>query len=107
MQELETLKKHRWEAELFPFSKRLEQSDIQETFNTIKKVATEKEKNMCSIVYTFSKPIFIREKTIAIYLDQKRFRTNYTQLNFSFYKKVNNRWEELASIYKYYERKKQ
>lgn len=106
VQELEKLKKHRWEIELFPFSKRLEQSEIQETFNTTEKLATEKEKNMCSIVYTFSKPIFIREKTIAIYLDQKRFRTNYTQLNFSFYKKVNNRWEEFASIYRYYEHKK-
>ena len=101
--ELEKLKNYRWTANMFPYSKCIEQNDIQTTFNMTENLPTEKEKNMCSIVYTFSKPIFIRNNTIALYLDQKRYRTNYTQLEFSFYQLENNRWEKLATVYKYYE----
>jgi|SRR5690625_132947 len=105
--ELESLKNHRWEKNMFPYSKRLEQEDIQPTFNTTENLPTEKEKNMCSIVYTFSKPIFIRDNTIALFLDQKRYRTNYTQLEFAFYILENNRWEKIATVYKYYESAKE
>jgi|GEM_PF-1088585 len=105
--ELEKLKQHKWAENLFPFSKRLEQDEIQKTFDTTEELATEEEKYMCSIIYTFSKPIFLRNNTIALYLDQKRFRTNYTQLEFSFYKKENDRWEKIAEVYKYYESAKQ
>ncbi|WP_143774385.1 hypothetical protein [Niastella vici] len=62
---------------------------------------------MCSIVYTFSKPVFIRNGTVALYLDQKRYRGNYTQLEFGFYKQENGRWEELAAVYKHYESAKE
>jgi len=107
IKELELLKKHRWMPNMFPFSKCLEQEEIQSTFNLTEKLPTEKEKNMCSIVYTFSKLIFIRNGTIALFLDQKRYRTNYTQLEFGFYKLDNNRWELYASVYKYYESAKE
>lgn len=106
VKELESLINHRWEQNMFPYSRRLEQSEIQSTFDKTENLSTEKEKNMCSIVYTFSKPIFIRNGTIALYLDQKRYRTNYTQLEFGFYILENNRWEKIASVYKYYESSK-
>ncbi len=105
--ELEKLKNYRWEKDIFPFSKRLEQNEIQETFDQTEKLATEKEKNMCSIVYTFSKPIFIRNNTIALYLNQSRYRTNYTQLDFSFYKLENERWEKIVRVYSHYESAKE
>ena len=106
VKELELLKNYRWEENMFPYSRRLEQSEIQPTFDKTENLPTEKEKNMCSIVYTFSKPIFIRNGTIALYLDQKRYRTNYTQLEFGFYILENNRWEQIATVYKYYESSK-
>lgn len=107
IKELESLKNYRWEENMFPYSRRLEQNEIQPTFNKTENLPTEKEKNMCSIVYTFSKPIFIRNGTIALYLDQKRYRTNYTQLEFGLYILENNRWEQIATVYKYYESAKE
>lgn len=106
IKELELLKSHRWEPNMFPYSSRLEQNEIQPTFDKTENLQTEKAKNMCSIVYTFSKPIFIRNGAIALYLDQRRYRTNYTQLEFGFYKLENNRWEQVAAAYKYYESSK-
>lgn len=103
IKELEQLKSHRWTSHMFPYSKCLEQNEIQTTFDLIEKLPAKREKNMCSIVYTFSKPIFIRDGTIALYLDQKRYRTNYTQLEFGFYKLEHNQWEQIAIAYKYYE----
>lgn len=107
IKELESLKSNRWTPNIFPYSRCLEQNEIQSTFDITEKLPTEKEKNMCSIVYTFSKPIFIRKGTIALFLDQKRYRTNYTQLEFGFYKLENNRWEQIATAFKYYESEKE
>ena len=102
--ELHKLKSLEWEENLYPYSKRLDTPlEIQNTFNITEKLKTEKEKNMCSIVYTFSKPIFLRDNSLVLFLDQKRYRTNYTQLSFSFYSLENGRWNELAVVYKYYE----
>jgi len=104
--ELEKLKNQRWDADLFPYSKRLEFKEIQGIFDMTEKLPTEREKNMCSIVYTFSKPIFIRNGSIVLYLSQQRYRGNYTQLSFQFYKlDKNNRWEEFAGVYSYFEDK--
>lgn len=105
--ELYKLLNHEWEENIYPYSSRLDSpQEIQTTFDLTEKLETEKEKNMCSIVYTFSKPIFLRDSTLVLFLDQKRYRTNYTQLSFSFYSLENNRWKELAVVYKYYESKK-
>lgn len=101
--ELEKLKDHSWPPNMFPYSKCLEPTQIQSTFKLTENLPTEKEKNMCSIVYSFSKPIFIRGGSIALYLDQKRYRTNYTQLEFAFYILENNQWDKIATVYKYYE----
>ncbi|MCF2874780.1 MULTISPECIES: hypothetical protein [unclassified Tenacibaculum] len=104
IKELSALLNHEWQEHLFPYSSRLDSpQEIQNAFNRTEKLGTEKEKNMCAIVYTFSKPIILRNGTLALFLDQKRYRTNYTQLNFSFYSLENNRWKELAVVYKYYE----
>ncbi len=106
IKELQKLIDHRWPSDMFPYSKCLEPTQIQSTFDGTEKLSTEKEKNMCSIIYTFSKPIFIRNGTIALYLDQKRYRTNYTQLEFDFYQLDNKQWDKLATVYKYYESSK-
>jgi hypothetical protein len=106
LKELEQLKSLKWEPNMFPYSKCLKQDEIQATFDSTENLPTEKEKNMCSIVYTFSKPIFIRNETIALFLDQKRYRTNYTQLEFGFYKLEKNRWEKIATVHQYYESSK-
>lgn len=107
IKELRSLLHFDWEEHLFPYSSCLASpQEIQNTFDQTEKPGTEKEKNMCSIVYTFSKPILLRDRSLVLFLDQKRYRTNYTQLSFSFYSLENNRWQELAVVYKYYESRK-
>ena len=101
--ELKKLKSHNWEDRLFPYSRRLDHNEIQPIFDQFESEETEDKKNMCSIVYTFSKPIYFRDKTLVLYLDQKRYRTNYTQLNFSIYHFERGRWVELVMLFKYYE----
>lgn len=101
--ELEKLKNLRWEAGMFPHSKCIQLQEIQTTLDKAEQLPTEGEKNMCAIVYTFSKPILFRDQTIALFLDQKRYRGNYTQLDFSFYKLENDQWELFATVYQYYE----
>ena len=103
-EELEKLKNHVWDKNLFPNSKRLDsESEIKSQLQSNENLKTEKEKNMCSIIYTFSKPIYIRNNSICLYLDQKRYRRGDRQLEFSFYIYENNRWEQLAVVYKYIE----
>jgi hypothetical protein len=106
IKELVKLKSYIWPPNMFPYSKRLEPNQIQSTFNLTENLPTEKEKNMCSIVYSFSKPIFIRNNNVALYLDQKRYRTNYIQLEFGFYIRENSRWNKIATVYEYYESQK-
>jgi hypothetical protein len=106
LKELDQLKTYKWSANMFPYSRCLSQNEIQATFDNREKLPTEKEKNMCATVYTFSRPIFLRNNTIALFLDQRRYRTNYTQLAFSFYKFENNQWNRMAAVYVHYESEK-
>jgi len=104
VKELGTLKEYNWETNLFPYSKRLStSSEIATTFAMTENLIKEVEKNMCSIVYTFSRPIFIRNKTMVLFLDQKRYRGNYTQLSFDFYVFEKGNWENYATVYAHYE----
>jgi hypothetical protein len=104
IKELDKLKGYTWEANLFPYSKRLTtSSEIATTFAMTEKLSKEVEKNMCSIVYTFSRPIFIRDKTMVLFLDQKRYRGNYTQLSYDFYVYEKGNWEKYSTIYAHYE----
>lgn len=100
---LNNLKNHTWDADLFPFSKRLTSSEIAPTLERTEKLSKEIEKNMCSIIYTFSKPIFIRDNKMALFLDQKRYRGNYTQLSFNVYVLENGKWETYVTVYAHYE----
>lgn len=104
IKELGKLKGYTWETNLFPYSKRLTtSSEIATTFAVTEKMSKEVEKNMCSIVYTFSRPVFIRDKTMVLFLDQKRYRGNYTQLSFDFYVFEKGKWEKYSNVYTYYE----
>jgi hypothetical protein len=104
--ELEKLKTYKWKAGLFPQSRMIVEADIESVLARTETLRTEKERNLCSIIYTFSNPIFIREGSICLYLDQERYRTNYTQLDFGFYTKENNRWQKYAQAYSHYESEK-
>ena len=106
IKELGKLKNYTWEMNLFPFSKRLTtDSEIVSTFTLTEKLSKEVEKNMCSIVYTFSRPIYIRNKTMVLFLNQQRYRGNYPQLSFNFYVFENGRWENYSTVYAHYESK--
>jgi hypothetical protein len=101
--ELEKLKTHKWDSDMFPQSKMVTLNEVKKVFKIVRKLKTTSEVNMCSIIYTFSNPIKIRSGELALYLYQERYRENYTQLKFSFYIKISDNWEEYASVYDYYD----
>ena len=103
IKELERLKNERLPENLFPQSKRITQAEIASTLEITEKLPTESEQYMCSIIYTFCKPVFFRDNTIALFLDQKTYIGNYTHLTFSFYTYENDRWIKNATVYSYVE----
>ncbi len=96
--ELIKLKQLKWPGMMFPNSKAVAINNIHSVFK-ITKVPPKKHANMCSIIYTFSRPIYIRNNSICLYLDQQRYSDTDAQLTFSFYKKLHNEWEEYADCY--------
>jgi len=104
IQELNKLKDHSWDIDIFPNSRRLDDHiAIETTFNSIENLPLEKAIYTCAIVYTFSRPIYLRDNNMALFLDQKRYRGNITQLSFNFYHFENNRWKLVSEVYSYYE----
>ena len=104
--ELGSLKTFRWPDKMFPKSKVIRLLAVAEVLRLTEQLKTEDERSMCSIVYAFSKPIFFRDSSYCLYLSQAYYRTNYTQLEFYFYKMDYNRWERFSKIYIHFEHEK-
>lgn len=103
--ELEKLKKFQWNENLFNKSKAVLISDFSKVFNITKNLKTENERRMCSMIYTFSKPIYFRGNEFCLILYQENYSTNWASINFNIYK-VSERHdpiEEYAEVY--YEKK--
>ena len=103
IEQLKLLKEEHWTDSLLPKSKMISLNALETTLAINEKLPSENAKNSCSIIYTFSKPLFLREKSIALFLNQKTYRTNYTQLSFSFYTFENEKWYQTADVYVYFE----
>jgi len=96
--ELKQLRGLRWPDKMFPNSKRVSSEDIKNVFKITKQYPNEKADN-CSVIFTFSKPIYLRNNTICLYLDQAQYSNTQIQLAYSFYIKTEGEWEEYAQCY--------
>ncbi|OAQ42380.1 hypothetical protein A5893_04530 [Pedobacter psychrophilus] len=96
--ELNKLKDFAWPSKMFPNSVVVTINDIRKVFSITSKYP-ETKSAMCSIIYGFSKPIFIRNNTICLYLSQEQYGESNSQSTFSFYKKNGLEWEEYADVF--------
>jgi|GEM_PF-1009887 len=96
--ELHKLKDFKWPSKMFPNSVNVTINEIRMVFASTSKYP-EPKSAMCSIIYGFSKPIFIRNNTICLYLSQEQYGESNSQSTFSFYKKDGAEWEEYADVF--------
>lgn len=98
--ELNKLKTFVWNNHLFPNSKALYFKDLIIGRGLIQNFPTEEEKLMCSIVYSFSKPIYFRNNKYALIFYAETYE-DHQSINFNIYdvNSVRIPTEELASIY--------
>lgn len=96
--ELNKLKDFKWPSKMFPNSVNVTINEVRMVFASMSKYPAPKSA-MCSIIYGFSKPIFIRNNTICLYLSQEQYGESNSQSTFSFYKKNGSEWEEYADVF--------
>lgn len=99
--ELNKLKTFVWNDNLFPNSKAVYFNDlITKSHYLMQNFATMEEKLMCSIVYSFSKPIYFRNNKYALIFYAESYE-DYQSINFNIYdvSSVRIPTQELASIY--------
>jgi len=95
--ELKKLKEFKWPAKMFPQSRKVKSSDLHNIF--VKTGSYPKAKsNKCS-VYGFSRPIYIRNETICLYLQEEQYKETYSQVTFGFLKMNEGQWQEYADVY--------
>ncbi|UEG53448.1 hypothetical protein LLH06_00455 [Mucilaginibacter daejeonensis] len=97
--ELNKLKTAKWPSGMFSNSKVLRSKAEADAVLRMTNKLPRKKANNCSIVYTFSRPIYLRNKTIAFYLEQEQYTPSETQLSFDFYRIENGEWNIYASGY--------
>lgn len=98
--ELNKLKTFVWNDYLFPNSKALYFKDLIIDHGLIQNFPTKEEQLMCSIVYSFSKPIYFRNNKYALIFYAETYE-DHQSINFNIYdvNSVRIPTEELASIY--------
>ncbi|MBW3523538.1 hypothetical protein [Chryseobacterium sp. NKUCC03_KSP] len=98
--ELNKLKTFVWNDHLFPNSKALCFKDLIIGRGLMQNFPTKKEQLMCSIVYSFSKPIYFRNNKYALLFYAETYE-DHQSINFNIYdvNSVRIPTEELASIY--------
>jgi hypothetical protein len=97
---LNKLKTFMWNDHLFPNSKALYFKELNINRNLKQDFPTKEQKLMCSIVYSFSKPIYFRNNKYALIFYAETYE-DYQSINFNIYdvNSVRIPTEELASIY--------
>jgi hypothetical protein len=99
--ELEKLKHFEWDDKLFKKSKAVRINDFYKVFNITDNLKSDEEVKMCSIIYTFSKPIYFRNDELCLILYQENHSGKEAFIHFNVYK-VSDRHipiEEYSEIY--------
>ncbi|VXB24920.1 MULTISPECIES: hypothetical protein [Chryseobacterium] len=98
--ELNKLKTFLWNDYLFPNSKAVYFKELNINRNLTQDFPTKEQKLMCSIVYSFSKPIYFRNNKYALVFYAETYE-DHQSINFNIYdvNSVRIPTEELASIY--------
>lgn len=96
--ELNKLKTFTWPTKLFPKSKRIAENQLSSAFAVTDRYPEEKYES-CSVIYSFSKPIFLRNGTICLYIDQAIFSATNIRLFTQFFTQIDGKWEEYADVY--------
>lgn len=99
--ELEKLKHFEWDDNLFKKSKAVRINDFYNVFNITNNLKSDEEIKMCSMIYTFSKPIYFRNNEFCLILYQENHSVKEAFIHFNVYK-VSDRHipiEEYSEIY--------
>ncbi len=99
--ELEKLRTFEWDENLFSKSKAVKIKNFDKVFEITKKFENDSKVKMCSIIYTFSKPIYFRNNKFCLILYQENYSVNEAFINFNIYKTSDIRIpkEEYASVF--------
>ncbi len=85
----------KWPAGMFLHSRVITVGDTAAVFKITRRYPQLKA-DKCSVIYTFSKPIYIRNETICFYLQQEQTSAG-TTLMYRFYSKVKAGWAEYVA----------
>ena len=98
--ELNKLKTFVWNDHLFPNSKAVYFKELNINRNLTQNFPSKEEKLMCSIVYSFSKPIYFRSSKYVLIFYAETYE-DYQSINVNIYdvNSVRIPTEELTSIY--------
>ena len=96
--ELSKLKDFSWPTSMFPKSKRVSLEYIKSLYPTTNNEVNDQQ-NDCATIYSFSKPIFIRNGTICLYIDQELYNNSSNLLFIQFYQIIKGNWEEYADVF--------
>ncbi len=113
LEQIKTLKKYQWQDSLFENSRRIEQDSIwvnihrenKKRFSAISDATAQRDtttinklKHERTRIYTFSKPLYIREKSVALTGFGWMCGGDCGHNEVAFYKKVHGKWKRWAVI---------
>lgn len=102
LSELEKLREFKWPAVLFPKSKRIANTDIDKVLVVTEKFSEEKY-HSCSLIYSFSKPIYLRNGTVCLSIDQEIFDHSNSRIIIGFLSKIGGEWDNYADVFTHFE----
>lgn len=102
LSELKKLREFKWPAMLFPKSKRIANTDIDKVLLVTEKFSEEKY-HSCSLIYSFSKPIYLRNGTICLSIDQEIFDHSNSRIIIEFLSRIDGEWDQYAEVFTHFQ----
>lgn len=98
LSELEKLREFKWPATMFPKSKRISNTDIDKVLHVTEKFSEEKY-HSCSLIYSFSKPIYLRNGTVCLSIDQEIFDHSDSRIIIEFLCTIDGEWDRYTEVF--------
>jgi len=98
LEQFEELNNNKWQENIFENSKKIFPYQIDSMYSVIKDLDIEPIKKLCYNVYTFSRPIYLRNNTICLFYFEER---SYVAIEGEFwiFKLQRNKWTKYSPIY--------